>query len=64
MSGQSAYVAHVKVERVTKQPSSGNQPPKRDIVETLNLTIKAASLSTLKEKIAAHTSLLDEEDLS
>lgn len=62
-----SYVANIKVEKIlraTPDPRAGSSSAvKRDVVETVNLTIKSASLTTLKEKVAAHVSLLDEEDL-
>lgn len=60
------YVAHLKVEKVVRRVTTdrANQgTTSRDVVETVNLTVKAQSLTGLKEKISAHVSLLDEEDL-
>lgn len=64
-----SYVANIKVEKVVKSTnrdhgSASHGAVRRDVVETINLTIKASSINTLKEKVAAHISLLDEEDLS
>lgn len=55
------FVATIKVEKV-EQTGTGSSL-KRCVTESLNITVKASSLSTLKEKVAAHVSLLDEEDL-
>lgn len=63
-----SYVANLKIEKVKKRVnqdrgSSTQGATIRDTVETLNLTIKASSLTRLQEKVSAHVSMLDEEDL-
>lgn len=68
MADSNHYVAHIKVEKVRRREnqdrgSSNHGATNRDVVETVNLTVKAESLDRLKEKIAMHTNLLDEEDL-
>lgn len=55
------YVANIKVEKVDETGTGSNA--KRCVSESLNITVKAGSLNTLKEKVAAHVSLLDEDDL-
>ena len=68
MTDQHSFVATIKVEKVKKAVNQDRQSAshgaiKRDVVETLNLTVRASSLSTLKEKVSAHISMLDEEDV-
>lgn len=61
-----SYTAHLKIEKIKKTDNSrnsGNPPVTRDIVETLNLTIKASTFTRLQEKVAAHVSILEEEDV-
>lgn len=58
------YVANIKIDKVEKtDPRSVSGEVKRDVVETVNITIKAETFSRLQEKIAAHVSIMDEEDL-
>lgn len=68
MTDSVSYVANIKVEKVLRKEnqdrhSASSGSISRDVIETINLTIKSGSLTTLKEKIAAHVSILDEEDL-
>lgn len=62
------FVANIRVEKVVKKQnqdrhSSDHGTVKRDVVETVNLTLKATTLDGLKAKIVNHTGLLDDEDL-
>jgi hypothetical protein len=62
------YVAQLKVEKVTKttnqdRASSSHGAEKRDVTETINLTFKASSIEGLKNKMANHVALMDEDDL-
>lgn len=62
------YVAQIKVEKVVRREnkdrgSANFGKTTRDIVETVNLTIKGGTLERLKVKVSEHVSLLDEEDL-
>jgi len=62
------FVANIKVEKVVKKQnqdrhSASHGEVKRDVIETVNLTVKSGTLDGLKAKIVNHTGLLDDEDL-
>lgn len=63
MSESTHYVANIKIDKVAKSGDMRTGDTKRDIVETVNITIKAESFTRLQEKVAAHISIMDEEDL-
>lgn len=58
-----SFVATIKIEKVNKTEARGTTPPQRDVVEATNLVIKASSFTRLQEKVQAHVSILEEEDL-
>lgn len=55
-----SYVANLKVQRVL--PGVGPSQ-KRDLTESLNLTVRAETLEGLKSKLTAHIDLMDLEDI-
>jgi len=68
MSDSVSFTAHLKIEKVNKKQnadrgSASHGAVSRDVVETLNLTIKASTFTRLQEKIAAHVSILEEDDV-
>lgn len=65
---RTSYVANIKVEKVLRKEnqdrhSSTAGAVSRDVIETINLTIKSKTIEGLQKKVAAHINLLDEEDL-
>jgi hypothetical protein len=61
------YIAQLKIEKKT-MPTGGprmgqpaSQQPKRDIAEISQLTIKAATMEKLVEKLQKHVAIIEED---
>lgn len=62
MTDQVHYVGFIKIQKVTKTMKGNGmfQESKRDVTEVTTITIQADSIKTLKEKIGAHISLVED----
>ena len=55
------FVASLKIERVDHQSNPGNPTDKRSVSEVTHMTIKSSSLSQLKQKLASHIALVEDD---
>ena len=61
-TNESHFVASLKIERVNRQTGMpGNVNEKRDVAEVTHMTIKSSSLSQLKQKLASHIALVEDD---
>lgn len=64
------YSAHLKIHRTTvpepatteRRHISSGTPQLKKQTESVDITVRAATLEKLSEKVAAHLSLLDSDD--
>lgn len=67
MSAAQHYTAVLEIQRTTvTTPTSASrydkaEPPTREVVEVARVVIRSATLEDLREKIAAHAALVDDE---